>query len=149
MSKQDSLCFVCTGNTCRSPMAQFILKSKIAEENAINIRVTSFGTHVTEEKINPMAKLALKNNGIKMTKFIPKQITLEKVRGFGAIVAMTDSIKQFLEKEGYENVYSVNQLTKYGDICDPYGKTQYDYDLCCSELERACSIIYEMLKKVL
>ncbi len=149
MSKQESLCFVCTGNTCRSPMAQFILKGKIFADNSVNIRVTSFGTNVTDDKINPMAKTSLKLNGVKMTKFVPKQITLEKAKGFGAIVAMTDSIKRALEKEGYENVYSINQLTKCGDIGDPYGKSQQDYNLCFSRIDEACTIILEMLKKVL
>lgn len=149
MAKKTSLCFVCSGNTCRSPMAQFILKAKIVDLNDKDLKITSYGTNVTEDSINPFSKLVLKKHGVKMTKFVPKQITLEKVKGYGAIVAMTDVLMEKLKSEGYQNVYSVNQLTKLGDVCDPYGKGEDYYELCYNQLDKACDVILQMLKVVL
>lgn len=149
MSKKTSLCFVCTGNTCRSPMAQFILKNKISAYLDMDLKITSFGINVTETEINPLAKNALKIKGYKMTKFVPKQITLEKVKGFDAIVTMTDKMMGVLIKQGYKNVYSVNQLTKLGDVIDPFGGGQKDYNQCCEMLEKVCDILVSMLKEVL
>lgn len=147
MPDKTSLCFVCTGNTCRSPMAQFILKSKLPDD--MDLKITSFGTDVSEVSMNPLAKAALKNHGVKMTKFLPKQITLEKAKKFDAIVAMTDSARRRLIDSGYKNVYSINQLTKCGDVIDPYGKSSKEYEQCFLQLSKACDIIIEMLKKVL
>ncbi len=149
MPKKSSLCFVCTGNTCRSPMAHFVLKSKVSAVDGMELKITSFGTSVTEETINPLAKNTLKMHKIKMTKFVPKQISLEKAKGFDAIIAMTDSMMNKLKKEGYQNVYSMNQLTKVGDISDPYGKTQRAYDNCYEQINTACDELVRMLKKVL
>lgn len=149
MAKKTSMCFVCTGNTCRSPMAQFILKSKVSGDPNMDIKITSFGTNVTEEEMNPLSKTVLKNHKIKMTKFIPKQLSPDKVKGFEAIVCMTDSMMQRLISEGYNNVYSVNQLTRLGDVVDPYGKGIESYNECYLQLDKACDIIYDMLKKVL
>lgn len=149
MSKKTSICFVCSGNTCRSPMAQFILKSKAAVLSDKELRITSYGTNVFEECINPFAKAVLKKHGVKMTKFIPKQLAPDKVKGFGAIITMTDSMMNNLIEDGYENVYSVNQLTKLGDVSDPYGKGEDCYELCYRQLDNACNIILEMLKVVL
>lgn len=147
MAKKTSLCFVCTGNTCRSPMAQFVLKSKLPE--GMDIKITSFGTSVSEDCINPLAKATLKIHGVKMTKFTPKQLTKDKVKGYDAIVTMTDVAKDRLIKEGYENVYSMNLLTKTGDVPDPYGQSPQAYEACYEQICSACDVIVEMLKKVL
>jgi protein-tyrosine-phosphatase len=40
--------FVCTGNICRSPMAEGILKKKLYDLNLNNIIVTSMGTHAID-----------------------------------------------------------------------------------------------------
>ena len=149
MAKKTSLCFVCTGNTCRSPMAQFILKNLISKYEALDIKITSFGVNVTETEMSLFAKNLLKSKKIKMTKFTPKQISLDKVKGYDAIVAVTDDIMAYLKVNGYQNVYSVNQLTKLGDVIDPYGGNYDDYLSCFNHLEKSCEIIFDMLKQVI
>ena len=49
--KKNKLCFVCTGNTCRSPMALFILKNKLLNHPEIELTVSSYGIKVVEESI--------------------------------------------------------------------------------------------------
>ena len=50
--------FVCTGNTCRSPMASAILKSKLKKENVDNVIVDSAGIMV-----EPNSKTSFKEYG--------------------------------------------------------------------------------------
>ena len=53
--------FICTGNTCRSPMAEAILKSK----NLDNVSVRSAGIYAMEGgEMSENAKQALANEGI-------------------------------------------------------------------------------------
>ena len=49
----ETVCFVCTGNTCRSPMAEAIF-NKIAKEKGVNIRAISAG--LSADGISPMSK---------------------------------------------------------------------------------------------
>lgn len=115
----------------------------------MDLRITSYGLNVTDEEINPIAKSVLKFHKIKMTKFTPKQITLEKVKSFDAIVAVTDGLRKQLIDSGYKNVYSINQLTKLGDIPDPYGGDFNCYNKCYDRLEESCTVILSMLKQVI
>ena len=149
MKKKPVLAFVCTGNTCRSPMAQYILKAMVGKYPDLSVRITSYGTSVTEADLNPKAKLALLSFGFKSGKFTPKQLTVDKAKGFDAIVAMTDAKMKELVSAGYKNVYSINQLTGLGDVADPYGRDQSFYNDCCKKLVAACEIILSMLKEVL
>ena len=40
--------FVCTGNTCRSPMAEYLLKDIIKKADITDIKVTSAGLMANE-----------------------------------------------------------------------------------------------------
>lgn len=70
------LLFVCLGNICRSPMAEFICKDIIKKEN-VNIDVTSCGTggYHDGEDMHPKTKQLLKNKDIYCEGFISKKIT--------------------------------------------------------------------------
>ena len=61
------ICFVCLGNICRSPMAEFIMKDLIVKNNLINsIYITSRATSYEEigNGIYPPAKDKLKKENI-------------------------------------------------------------------------------------
>ncbi len=44
MNKKYTICFVCTGNACRSPFAECVLKSMLEQEGMDNIEEFSRGT---------------------------------------------------------------------------------------------------------
>ena len=44
MNKKYTICFVCTGNACRSPFAECVLKSMLEQEGMDNVEVFSRGT---------------------------------------------------------------------------------------------------------
>lgn len=56
--------FVCTGNTCRSPMAEGLLR-KLASERGVNVEVSSAGVAASEgSPISRHAEAVLKDQGI-------------------------------------------------------------------------------------
>lgn len=88
------ICFVCLGNICRSPMAEFILKDKIRKlklenEFLIESRATSY-----EEEGNSLhrgAKEILNKNNIPYTERRATRLEKEDYNKYDYFICMDDS----------------------------------------------------------
>lgn len=138
--------FVCTGNTCRSPMAEIILKSKLKLAGVKDIKVTSAGLNAKDgDKINPKSMQALKLMGLKAYSFRSKNLTEKLIKSSDMIICMTGTHKLYLA--GEKNVYSMHEITGLGDIADPYGQDVGVYIKTSHEIEDGCNILLKKLLK--
>lgn len=132
--------FVCTGNTCRSPMAEMLFKREIERLKLKNVKVLSAGLKAKNgDLMNPKSAQTLTNKGIECNEFSAKKVNKKLLRESFAIVCMTEKQKEILmelrwkalreagEEEIENNVYSFYELVGY-EILDPYGR-----DLACYE----------------
>lgn len=132
--KRKKIVFVCMGNTCRSPMAELLLKSRLEALNIKGYTVTSAGIKAKKgDGINPKSAQVLEENGISSEGFTSTKLTDKIVREAFAIVCMTESQKDYLtdmrwnalKKAGEEaqenNVHSFCEISGY-EVLDPYGK---------------------------
>ena len=140
--------FVCIGNTCRSPIAEFVAKKALKDKGIKNVCVLSRGVFVTEKSINPLSKQILDSKKLNIGNFRPKKLTKATAKNCDALIAMTDEIKNLLIEKGYDRVYSTDELVGY-DIPDPYGKGFDDYIECEDTIEAFVVEIVEMIEKIL
>lgn len=138
--KRKKILFVCTGNTCRSPMAEMILRAKIKQNKIKWWDVLSCGVRAQlEDTIAPNAVKALAECGYTVKRnFAPRQLTQKLIESSEVVITMTTSHKQILEDCG--NVVSVRELCGF-DIPDPYGAGTDVYIRTCRAIECACDVI--------
>lgn len=139
------LLFICTGNTCRSPMAEMILKHLLKERNINNIEVSSCGILAdVDADMTINAQKALQSLGVEVTEHKARQCNLELLENHNIVVTMTASHKNVLQSM-HQQIYTISQLTGLNDISDPYGLDQEEYFETARQLYKACEIIIDTI----
>lgn len=136
--------FVCTGNTCRSPMAEVILKAKIKNAGVKGVRVSSAGLSAeTGGKMSKNSITALKNLGYAPRGFKSKPADAKTLLSSDLIVCMTAEHKNRIKN--FPGTVTVKELTGFCDISDPYGAGLDEYVKTSHEIEDVCNIIVEKI----
>ncbi len=119
--KHRKIVFVCTGNTCRSPMAEAALRHELKKRKIRWYRVVSAGFSAQAgAPMTAFAAQALDEAKIAYKKdFASRPLTEKEVKEAHAVVCMTESQRRSLSK--YPNVTSFYALCGK-EIPDPYGQ---------------------------
>lgn len=145
-----NILFVCTGNTCRSPMAEGILKSMI--KSGDNIHILSAGIFAYEgESASKEAIEAMKRMGIDISAHVSHPISERLIDEADLILTMTKQhmdmlLRMHLSARGKTHTI-LGYTGKSGDIADPYGGNAEVYDVCAKELYSAVEAIYKKLRR--
>ena len=130
-----NIIFVCTGNTCRSPMAEYYLKSKNLEGVNVISRGFSGG-----EGANPKSVAVMKEVGIDISAHISRCISAEEIKNADAVICMTESHKAMLMAFASEQKQI---FVLGGGIPDPFGCDIETYRKCRDSIFGAIDALIE------
>ncbi|MDD3186311.1 MAG: ribose 5-phosphate isomerase B [Anaerostipes sp.] len=126
--------FVSMHNTCRSFMAESILRQYLEDTHRTDIEVISRGLVVLfPEPVHPKAADLVRQSGIKIIDFKASQLTQEEVEESDLILTMSDDQKEKVlsEYHGYKEVVTINEYANNpGGVIDPYGMDEEAYEKC-------------------
>ena len=143
--------FVCHGNICRSPMAEFIMKKLVKEQGLENEFIIDSAATSTEElgnDIYPPAKQCLKRHGIPFVSRHSRQINSTDLNKYDYIIAMEEyNIGNIKRLVGDSNKYSLllDYTGEKGDISDPWYTG--DFETAYEEILDGCEGLIEHIKK--
>lgn len=138
---------ICTGNTCRSPMAEAILRSRGIE----NVSVRSAGVHAQDGwPISLNAKTLIEEADMLYTP-VSRAVSSEDLKWADVVLTMTEGHKANLIYSHPEVKYKTFTLKGFvkpdstGDVYDPYGGDIDTYRHVFNELSGIIDVLEQKL----
>jgi protein-tyrosine-phosphatase len=89
--------FVCTGNICRSPMAEGLLKAHAASCGTGEVHVSSMGTHALDGHLAAVETIGVcRRHGIDVTAHRARSLVLEELRSADHVFTMDLPQKEYV-----------------------------------------------------
>ena len=146
--------FICHGNICRSPMAEFVMKDLVRKahlENAIYISSAATSTEELGNDIHHGTRKKLLQKNVPFEKRQARQTTRADYEEYDYIVVMDENnIRNLRRIIGVDKDKKVFKLLDFTDrkgesIADPWYTG--DFDLTYEDVLEGCNGLLEFLKK--
>ena len=134
--------FICHGNICRSPMAEFVMKDIVEKEgiqDLFHIESAATSTEEIGNGIYPPARKMLLRHGIFCSGKRARQVTKNDLDTYDYLVLMDrNNMSNMIRMFGAENMNKVSMLLDR-DVADPwytgnFDKTMQDVQVGCTKL---------------
>ncbi len=147
--------FICHGNICRSPMAEFIFKDMVEKQGRTKEFFIASCATSTEEIWNgvgnpvyPPAKAELAKHGISCGGKRAVQLQKEDYVNYDLLIAMdSNNLRNIHRMLGGDPEKKVRKLMDYtprgGDVADPWYTDRFD--IAYRDIEEGCRCLLEQL----
>ena len=150
--------FVCTGNTCRSPMAETIFRKLVAEKLTCRDwelrerRIDVFSAGIAAEENEPASREAVQimhECGLDLSQHLSQRVTDHMLVNSTLVLALTERHRRALCEARPDLADRIRLLGRNGeDITDPIGGTLEDYRYCSSQIiENIRTWVDELFRK--
>ena len=143
--------FICHGNICRSPMAEFVMKKMVEDAGVAHLFEIASAATSTEEIGNPVyppARRKLAEHGIGCEGKTARQMTRTDYRHFDHIIAMDrNNLRNLRRIIGEDIDGKISLMMDYtdrpGDVADPWYTG--DFDATWRDVEEGCQGLLRQL----
>lgn len=150
---------VCYGNICRSPVAEFLLKSYIKNSTysalkSIKIKSAGLDPSFCEMSLNSQKYLQKQNIGLEFQFFSSTKVSKELIQESDIIFVLENYMKdtidsrfeaKFLLDNNLSNKSKLQTLSEgaslSGDVEDPYGMNYQGYEVILDKINQLCKQI--------
>ena len=147
--------FVCLGNICRSPMAEFVMKDLAAKEGLSDrFRIDSAATSDEEHgnPVYPPARRMLRSHGIDCSGHTARQMTRSDYDRYDLLIGMeTRNLSSMRRICGGDSEGKIRRLLDYtnrpGDVADPWYTG--DFESTWKDVNEGCRALLDSLKGAL
>ena len=155
MGKTHHILFVCHGNICRSPMAEFIMKDLVAKEGLsgrFHIESAATSTEEIGNEVYPPAKQKLAEHGISCKGKTARQMTAADYNRFDLLIGMDRwnlrNMKAICGGDPDNKIHLLMDYTKRpGEVADPWYTG--NFDATWRDVLEGCSALLESIARYL
>ena len=122
-----NMLFVCHGNICRSPMAEFVMKDLVAKaglESQFHIESAATSTEEIGNPVYPLARQKLREHGIDCSGKTARQLTRADGEKFDLLIGMDSANLRNMRRicgDSEEKIHLLLDFTQRpGDVADPW-----------------------------
>lgn len=135
--------FICSGNTCRSPLAEGLFKKYLDENNITHIEVGSAGLSVFPgDEVSINSALVAMNRGVNISLHRARRVNLEHFAETDLFVCMTNEHATALSR------YCTPSQIMTLNIPDPYCQPIETYERCADSIESEFSDILRRIGEI-
>lgn len=148
--EKSMILFVCTGNVCRSPIAEYLLRKRLKEED-LPYRTASGGVLQDGMIISANSSALLLQAGLDASSHVSRKLNESIIRDSWLILTMEERHKEYFSKRFPQYRHKVFTLLEFcggqGDIADPYQENIEKYKIAYDIINKNIDCLIDILKK--